>query len=90
MKTTEELIAERGEVYGSFIDGVTAEARILDILAANHLQQTQTPLPTCYLVWMSKIVMKLTRLSVSPTHTDSWADISGYATLVVNHLNKES
>lgn len=89
MQSTNEIISERGEVYGDFGDGITVESHIIDILAANHLRQTGQPLQTRHLVWLSKIVMKMARLSVSPTHIDSWADISGYATLVSSHLHKE-
>ena len=40
-------------------------------------------------IYLSKIVMKLSRLAISPDHVDSWTDIAGYARLVEIQLTKE-
>jgi len=37
------------------------------------------------LIFFSKIIMKLSRLSVTPNHIDSWTDIAGYARLIEQH-----
>lgn len=85
MKTTDEVLKERGSVYGDFTDGSDVEAVIMGILAENHFNQTGKSLTELERIFFSKIIMKLSRLSVTPDHIDSWTDIAGYARLVEQH-----
>jgi len=89
MKTTDEILEERGNVYGDFTLGSEVEAAMMNIICANHESQTGRPMSAINKIFFSKIVMKLSRLSVSPSHIDSWTDIAGYARLVEQHLIKE-
>ena len=88
MKTTDEVLQDRHVVYGDFFEGITCEAQILEIIKGRYFDQYKLPLPPIYYLFFSKIVMKLSRLAVSPDHVDSWTDIAGYARLVELHLNK--
>lgn len=88
MQEIEKLLEERGSVYGDFYAGTLAEASILGILRNNYSDAHHAELSLKHQVWLSKIITKLVRLSVSPNHLDSWIDISGYATLVANTLEK--
>ena len=88
MKTTDEVLQDRHNVYGDFFEGITCEAQILEIIKSRYFEQYKLPLPPTYYLFFSKIVMKLSRLAVSPDHIDSWTDIAGYARLVELHLNK--
>lgn len=88
MKTTDDVLQERGQSYGDFGTGARLEATIIELLAANHAKQTGSPMQIEHIVWFSKIVMKLSRLSVTPEHIDSWTDIAGYGRLVEIELTK--
>ena len=87
MKTTDEVLKERGEFYGNFSDGAALEANILSLLAQNHLKQRGRQFSELERIFFSKIIMKLSRLSVTPNHVDSWTDIAGYARLIEQHYN---
>ena len=88
MKMIDEVLQDRQEVYGDFFEGITCEAQILEIIKGRYFDHYKLPLPPIYYLFFSKIVMKLSRLAVSPDHVDSWTDIAGYARLVELHLNK--
>jgi hypothetical protein len=85
MRTTDEVLQERGSVYGNFTDGSNLESEIMKLLAGNHFKQHGKPLSELERIFFSKIIMKLSRLSVTPNHVDSWTDIAGYARLVEQH-----
>ena len=85
MRTTDEVLKERASVYGDFTNGSYLESEILKLLKANHFKQHGTYLSELELVFFSKIIMKLSRLSVTPDHIDSWTDIAGYARLIEQH-----
>lgn len=89
MTNVDAILEERGSKYGDFGAGSALEANILEMIAINCEIQTGSPMDFRSLVWVSKIIMKLSRISVSPTHLDSWVDIEGYARLVVLQLKKE-
>jgi hypothetical protein len=85
MRLTDEVLKERGEVYGNFTDGSRLEMQIMALIAFNYEKQHRKPLPELERIFFSKIIMKLSRLSVTPNHIDSWTDIAGYARLVEQH-----
>lgn len=85
MKTTDEVLQERGSIYGDFTRGSELEAAMMNIICANHEIQTGKPMSAINKIFFSKIIMKLSRLSVTPDHVDSWTDIAGYARLVEQH-----
>lgn len=89
MKTTDEVLQERGQNYGDFGSGARLEAALLDLLINNHITQSGKMLQTEHVIWFSKIVMKLSRLLVTPDHIDSWTDIAGYGRLVEIELTKQ-
>jgi hypothetical protein len=88
MKTTDKVLKQRGSVYGDFHDGVKLEADILDLITAHYAKHHKKAMSSVHAMYFSKIVMKLSRLAITPTHADSWTDIAGYARLVELHLNK--
>jgi hypothetical protein len=89
MKTTDEVLQERGSVYGSFTQGSEIEAAMMNLICANYESQTGKPMSSINKVFFSKIIMKLSRLSVTPAHIDSWTDIAGYARLIEQHYERE-
>lgn len=85
--TTESLIAERGNRYGKFKDGAeimqSLKDTMRDVDGWNNLTASQKEA-------LDMIQHKIGRiLNGDPTYDDSWKDIAGYATLIVNELNGE-
>lgn len=84
---TGRLITERGIRYGKFKDGaeiMRALKRVMhDTEGWNNLTASQKEA-------LDMIQHKIGRiLNGDPTYDDSWKDIAGYATLIVNELNGE-
>ena len=84
---TESLITERGSRYGKFKDGAdimqSLKDTMRDVDGWNNLTASQKEA-------LDMIQHKIGRiLNGDPTYDDSWKDIAGYATLIVNELNGE-
>lgn len=85
---TEALITERGSRYGKFKDGADIMQSLKDVMhdvdGWNNLTASQKEA-------LDMIQHKIGRiLNGDPTYDDSWKDIAGYATLIVNELNGEA
>lgn len=85
---TEALITERGTRYGKFKDGAdimqSLKDTMRDVDGWNNLTASQKEA-------LDMIQHKIGRiLNGDPTYDDSWKDIAGYATLIVNELNGEA
>lgn len=81
------LIDERGSRYGKFKDGADIMQSLKDVMRDvdgwNNLTASQKEA-------LDMIQHKIGRiLNGDPTYDDSWKDIAGYATLIVNELNGE-
>jgi len=83
-QTTEQLLQKRDKQYaeawrktGMMSHSLTAE------IAHLHFA-----FPEGWYNWVI-ILNKLVRILGDPKHLDSWRDIAGYATLVVEYLEKE-
>ncbi|HGW1316989.1 TPA: hypothetical protein ACNMQ1_005106 [Klebsiella pneumoniae] len=84
---TEALITERGSRYGKFKDGAdimqSLKDTMRDVDGWNNLTAIQKEA-------LDMIQHKIGRiLNGDPTYDDSWKDIAGYATLIVNELSGE-
>lgn len=82
---TEALITERGSRYGKFKDG----AEIMrDLKHVMHEVDGWGKLTPSQKEALDMIQHKIGRiLNGDPTYDDSWKDIAGYATLIVEELN---
>ena len=89
-----DLLKERQIDYGDFGLGVAMEAKMMDLLNQIHFEHRDTNLSTLHESYFFRILIKLSRLGVSPEHLDSWKDIEGYALLIhkdiVERQNAES
>jgi hypothetical protein len=86
MTTTDQILQQRGAIYGDFFEGITLESNVLNEICVRYESHHGESLPMEYYLFFSKIVMKLSRLAITPDHIDSWVDIAGYARLVEIHL----
>jgi len=90
MSKVNETLQKRGEVYGNFRQGIKLESVIMQNVKGRYYAENGHDMPEWYAVALSKIVMKISRLSVTPDHIDSWHDIAGYAVLVEQHLKENT
>ncbi len=86
MKSVDETLEERGEVYGDYKGGSEFRATVTlavknRFMAVHGREMGQTDLIHIY-----DIINKLSRLAVTPDHKDSWHDIAGYAKLIEETL----
>ena len=82
---TEQLITERGSRYGKFKDGATIMQELKDVMREVDGWHNLTPSQREALDMIQHKIGRI--LNGDPTYDDSWKDIAGYATLIVNELN---
>ena len=85
--TTEQLITERGSRYGKFKDGAEIMQELKDAMREVDGWYNLTPSQREALDMIQHKIGRI--LNGDPTYDDSWKDIAGYATLIVNELNGE-
>ena len=85
--TTEALITERGSRYGKFKDGAEIMQELKDVMREVDGWCNLTPSQREALDMIQHKIGRI--LNGDPTYDDSWKDIAGYATLIVNELNGE-
>lgn len=85
--TTERLITERGSRYGKFKDGAEIMQELKDVMREVDGWRNLMPSQREALDMIQHKIGRI--LNGDPTYDDSWKDIAGYATLIVNELNGE-
>lgn len=91
----EETLKERGSNYGSFHTQANL-SQTLNAIITNHYASTHvnaegqpTAMPNFMAEAMHMICHKMARIvNGDPLYADSWHDIAGYATLVVDILEE--
>ena len=81
-KTTDEVILDRANMYGSYQDGVVARAEIMESIDKLYLLRHNKPMDFQAKAMYSDIVLKIMRSIQNPQDLDSWTDLEGYARLV--------
>ncbi|HEI0268560.1 TPA: hypothetical protein SIE67_004092 [Escherichia coli] len=84
---TEQLITERGSRYGKFKDGAAIMQELKFVMREVDGWHNLTPSQREALDMIQHKIGRI--LNGDPTYDDSWKDIAGYATLIVNELNGE-
>lgn len=83
-----QTLAERGERYGPFSGHASIAQRIKSVMVASR---NWTNLSAVQKQALDMIADKIGRiLNGDPSYADSWIDIAGYVTLVVEDLKGES
>lgn len=84
MPTIDDTLAERGSRYGNFADQGRIEQ---NIKRAMHDSPNWATLPDDSKSALEMIATKMSRiLKGDPEYDDSWRDIIGYATLILNRI----
>ena len=86
-KSVEDTLKERGEVYGDYKGGNEFRTALMKLIQKRYRDVHGEPMELEYEYYIYDIILKLSRLSVTPTHADSWLDIAGYATLIKEALD---
>lgn len=85
--STEQLITERGSRYGKFKDGAAIMQELKFVMREVDGWHNLTPSQREALDMIQHKIGRI--LNGDPNYDDSWKDIAGYATLIVNELNGE-
>lgn len=83
----EALITERGSRYGKFKDGAAITQELKFVMREVDGWHNLTPSQREALDMIQHKIGRI--LNGDPTYDDSWKDIAGYATLIVNELSGE-
>ena len=87
IKSTQE---SRQSIYGDYKGGARLRAQIMEsILERYNKIHGPCRMPVLLESYIWDVVNKLTRIAVTPTHIDSWHDLSSYANLVEKALKGE-
>ena len=89
MNDINKILAERGARYGDFKTHARITQRLKSIININI--KGRTGFNDYHLEALDMIAHKLGRIiNGDPNYIDSWADIAGYAQLIVKELEKEN
>ena len=84
MKSVENTLTERGELYGNYLEQTTISSNIKE---AMQEISTYWDMGTDQRDALEMIAVKMSRIvNGDPNYADNWADIAGYATLVKDRL----
>ncbi len=82
---TDQLLKERGEVYGKYRDNAALAQFIKSALRTSNWGD----LPNDACESLDMIASKMARIvNGDPEYLDNWDDIAGYATLVADRIRK--
>ena len=84
----DKTLEERGEVYGDYEGGLKFRRAVLDLIMARYAEVNKMVMPVDKQDLFLDIIGKLSRLAVTPSHSDSFHDLAGYSILVEGILNE--
>ena len=77
-----EMLTERGNNYGNFTEMAAVSQAIKDTVIGGSALLNSAQREA-----LEMIAVKMSRIACgNPDHADSWEDIAGYATLIVNQI----
>jgi hypothetical protein len=83
----QKTLDERGTRYGEFPEHAVISQRLKRVMKATPVWDKLKPHQQEALEMIQHKIARI--LNGDPNYDDSWRDVAGYATLVVNELNKE-
>jgi hypothetical protein len=83
-----EIITQRGAVYGNFESGAQIMQELKNIINSRAEFELLRPYQKEALEMICHKIGRI--LNGNPDYVDSWADIAGYAQLVVDALNNRN
>lgn len=89
MNDINKILHDRNKNYGDYKGGSKFRADVMSLIMQRYKEVNGHSLSYIDIVYIYDLVNKLSRIASTPSHLDSWQDISGYAMLVVNVLKEE-
>lgn len=90
MSKIEQVVAERGQTYGSFI-GQAELIKQMQNIVNDGLSTRNKVLKPYQAVAIDMIIYKISRIiNGDPSHADNWIDIAGYAKLALDSMDEEN
>jgi len=86
MSDVKKTLEDRGEVYGDYYGGSKFRADVMNLINRRYKLLHGKPMDPLHAVYIYDIINKISRLTVTPDHIDTWHDIAGYATLIEGAL----
>lgn len=85
MISVDEILTQRGDRYGEYINVATTSQEIKRIISLGAATTADEDMRES----LDMIANKIARIvNGDPFYKDSWQDIAGYAQLIVNKLDK--
>lgn len=81
MNSLNTTLSQRGAIYGDYEEGSQFIADVMGSMETIRKRQGHLPLTEENRVHLNYILLKLTRIMITPDHVDSWHDLAGYAKL---------
>ena len=85
----DKTLAQRGAVYGDYKGGSEFRAEVMKLATNRYKAVNGKEMEEVDRVYIYDIINKLSRLTTTPNHIDTWHDIVGYAKLVEEVHTKE-
>jgi hypothetical protein len=79
-----KTLDERSVVYGDFEKGIDLTSNLLKLILKRYQEEHGKEMPKFYEICILHLLIKIVRIAVTPTHFDSWIDLSGYAARISN------
>ena len=86
--TLKDTLTDRGKIYGDYGETSYARGAIMTILRERTKRVTGKDMTAQQEAWFHDVTLKIVRAAGTPTYTDSWHDLAGYATRIEEHLTK--
>ena len=88
MSENSELLEKRASVYGDYRANLSFRMNFINSIKQKYQTENGKALPDIYEQFFIDIGSKLMRLATTPNHLDSWRDMAGYSTLILQSLQK--
>ena len=86
MEKVNEILKERGSVYGSYNRKIDWRVDTLDSMEALRIQDHGLLYTPQERMLIGELLMKLSRIATNPQHLDSVQDLAGYASLYADYI----
>ncbi len=86
VSSVDNILKDRGALYGSYGGGVDCRVAIIEALNEKHLETLGYPMPEDIRIMFGDLALKLMRAASNPAHEDSWLDLAGYSKLIFEKM----
>lgn len=90
MNSLNTTLSQRGAIYGDYEEGSLFIANTMAEMERVRHAQGYLPFTEENRVHINYILLKLTRIMITPNHVDSWHDLAGYAKLTEEVYEKRN